>query len=71
MRFLAAPPIWAVEQSPRGCKSAMRLRKTKVVKKYWSHCREMMLLAIVHNITIILLIKKLFYGAGQIPLFHS
>ncbi len=38
--------------------SALRARK------YWSQCREMMLLAITHNIAIILLVKELFYRAG-------
>jgi len=31
--------------------------------QYWSQCCEMMLLAITHNIAIILLIKELFYRA--------
>jgi transposase len=32
-------------------------------RKYWSQCREMMLLVLTHNIAIILLVKELFYRA--------
>ena len=32
-------------------------------KRYWSQCREMMLLALTHNIAIILLVNELFYRA--------
>ena len=38
-------------------------------RKYWSQCREMMLLVITHNIAIILLVKELFYRAGLTSLF--
>lgn len=34
-------------------------------KHYWSQCREMLLLALTHNIAIILLLKELFYRATQ------
>ena len=33
-------------------------------RKYWSQCREMMLLVITHNIAVILLVKELFYRAS-------
>lgn len=36
-------------------------------RSYWSQCREMMMLALVHNITILLYDAELFYRAGQIP----
>ena len=36
-------------------------------RKYWSQNREMMLLAITHNIAIILIVKELFYRAGLTP----
>jgi hypothetical protein len=56
---------WQVEtvfsMIKRNFGSALRARK------YWSQNREMMLLAITHNIAIILLAKELFYRAGQTP----
>ncbi len=39
-------------------------------KHYWSQGREMMLLVLTHNIAIILLVKELFYRAGQKPFIH-
>jgi len=33
--------------------------------------REMMLLALTHNLAVILATKKLFYRAGLIPFLHS
>ncbi|MBN1126787.1 MAG: hypothetical protein JXA82_17410, partial [Sedimentisphaerales bacterium] len=36
----------------------------------WSQCREMMLLALTHNIAIILLVNELFYRALSSP-FNS
>ena len=40
-------------------------------KRYWSQCREMMLLVLTHNLAIILLfVKELFYRAG-LTLFYS
>ncbi len=34
-------------------------------KRYWSQCREMMLMALTHNLAVILLAKELFYRACQ------
>jgi len=36
-------------------------------KRYWSQCREMMLLVLTHNLAIIQLVKELFYRACQKP----
>ena len=36
-------------------------------KRYWSQCREMMLLVLTHNIAIIQLVKELFYRARMSP----
>ena len=59
---------WQVEtvfsMIKRNFGSALRART------YWSQNREMMMLAITHNLAIILLIKELFYRAGQIPLIY-
>ena len=56
---------WQVEtifsMIKRNFGSALRARR------YWSQCREMMLLVLTHNIAIILLVKELFYRAGQTP----
>ena len=38
--------------------SALRARR------YWSQCREMMLLVLTHNLAVILFAKELFYRAG-------
>ena len=38
-------------------------------KRYWSQCREMMLLVLTHNLAAILLTKELFYRAYQNPFF--
>ena len=40
-------------------------------RSYWSQCREMMLLAITHNLAIIQLVKELFYRAGLTPLIQK
>ena len=52
---------WQVEtvfsMIKRNFGSALRARK------YWSQCREMMLLVLIHNIAVILLVKELFYRA--------
>ncbi len=32
-------------------------------RRYWSQCREMMLMALTHNLAVILLVKELFYRA--------
>lgn len=32
-------------------------------KRYWSQCREMMLMVLTHNLAVILLLKELFYRA--------
>ncbi len=40
-------------------------------KHYWSQCREMMLLALTHNIAIIQLVRELFYRAFLTPLEFS
>ena len=37
-------------------------------RSYWSQCRDMILLVLTHNLGIILLVKELFYRAGQTPL---
>jgi len=37
-------------------------------KRYWSQCREMMLLVLTHNLAVILLAKELFYRAYRTPL---
>ena len=37
-------------------------------RTYWAQCREMMLLALTHNIAILLLVKELFYRAYLTPL---
>jgi hypothetical protein len=59
---------WQVEtvfsMIKRNFGSALRARL------YWPQCREMMLLILTHNIAIILLVKELFYRAGQ-TLFFS
>ena len=56
---------WQVEtvfsMIKRNFGSALRARR------YWSQCREMMLLVLTHNIAIIILVKELFYTAGQEP----
>ena len=56
---------WQVEtvfsMIKRNFGSALRARR------YWSQCREMMLLALTHNLAIIQLVKELFYRAGQTP----
>ena len=58
---------WQVEtvfsMIKRNFGSALRARR------YWSQCREMMLLVLTHNIAIIQLVKELFYRAGQTPFF--
>jgi hypothetical protein len=36
-------------------------------RRYWSQCREMMLLALTHNLAIIQLVRKLFYRASPEP----
>ena len=36
-------------------------------RRYWSQCRELMLLALTHNLAIIQLVKELFYRALQEP----
>ena len=58
---------WQVEtvfsMIKRNFGSALRARY------YWSQCREMMLLALTHNIAIIKLVKELFYRAFLTPLF--
>ena len=33
-------------------------------KRYWSQCREMMLIALTHNLAVILFVKELFYRAA-------
>jgi hypothetical protein len=38
-------------------------------RTYWAQCREMMLLVLTHNIAIILLLRELFYKAGQESFF--
>jgi len=38
-------------------------------KRYWSQCREMMLMVLTHNLAVILFIKELFYRAPLTPLF--
>ncbi len=59
---------WQVEtvfsMIKRNFGSALRARH------YWSQCREMMLLALTHNIAIIQLVKELFYRAHLTPLIH-
>ncbi len=56
---------WQVEtvfsMIKRNFGSALRARR------YWSQCREMMLLALTHNIAIIQLVKELFYRALPEP----
>ena len=58
---------WQVEtvfsMIKRNFGSALRARR------YWSQCREMMLLALTHNLAIIQLVKELFYRACLAPLF--
>ncbi len=53
---------WQVEtvfsMIKRNFASALRARR------YWSQCREMMLLVLTHNIAIIQLVKELFYRAS-------
>ena len=57
---------WQVEtvfsMIKRNFGSALRARK------YWSQCREMMLMVLTHNLAVILLANELFYRAGQTPL---
>ena len=36
-------------------------------KRYWSQCREMMLMVLTHNLAVILFVKELFYRACQVP----
>ena len=59
---------WQVEtvfsMIKRNFGSALRARK------YWSQCREMMLLVLTHNIAVILLVKELFYRAYRTPLIR-
>lgn len=56
---------WQVEtvfsMIKRNFSSALRARR------YWSQCREMMLLVLTHNIAIIQLMKELFYKAFLTP----
>ena len=40
-------------------------------RSYWPQCRDMILLALTHNLAIILLVKELFYRAGLTPLIFS
>jgi hypothetical protein len=40
-------------------------------RKYWSQCREMMLLVLAHNIAIVLFVNELFYRAGQTRILGS
>ena len=58
---------WQVEtvfsMIKRSFGSALRARR------YWSQCREMMLLVLTHNIAIIQLVNELFYRAFLTPLF--
>ena len=60
---------WQVEtvfsMIKRNFGSALRARR------YWSQCREMMLLALTHNIAIIQLVRELFYRAFLTPLEFS
>jgi len=37
-------------------------------KRYWSQCREMMLMVLTHNLAVILVAKELFYRAFLTPL---
>jgi hypothetical protein len=37
-------------------------------KRYWSQCREMMLMVLTHNLAVILFVKELFYRACRTPL---
>ena len=36
-------------------------------KRYWSQCREMMLIVLTHNLAVILFVKELFYRAYRTP----
>lgn len=60
---------WQVEtvfsMIKRNFGSALRSRS------YWAQCREIMLLALTHNITILLCNVELFYRAGQEPFLAS
>ena len=40
-------------------------------KRYWSQCREMMLLVLTHNLAVILLVNELFYRACPVPFFDK
>jgi len=40
-------------------------------RSYWPQCRDMVLLVLTHNLAIILLVKELFYRAGQTLLFYG
>ena len=59
---------WQVEtvfsMIKRNFGSALRARR------YWSQCREMMLLVLTHNLAIIQLVKELFYRASRTPLIR-
>jgi transposase len=39
-------------------------------KRYWSQCREMMLMVLTHNLAVILFVKELFYRAFLTPLIY-
>jgi hypothetical protein len=54
----------AISMIKRNYGSALR------AARYWSQCREMLLLALTHNIAIILCLKELFYRAVLTPLIH-
>ena len=49
----------------RNLGSALRSRS------YWAQCREMMMLAMVHNIMILLFDAELFYRAGGVYIFFA
>lgn len=57
---------WQVEtvfsMIKRNFGSAVRARR------YWSQCRELMLMVLTHNLAVILLAKELFYRAHQVHL---
>jgi hypothetical protein len=45
------------------------LGESVYARRYWSQCREMMLMVLTHNITVVLLAKELFYRACQVHLY--
>ena len=61
------------EPVPYYCKTVFSMIKPNFgeavyARTCWAQCREMMLLVLTHNITVLLLVKEFFYRAYLTPL---